>query len=49
MAGSFGFLRQVRKHAKQILGSAAPSSLPPMQKQDAQHNFLQHKEAHTDW
>ena len=31
-----------------LLGSAARSSLPPVQKQDAQHMFLQHRGAHAE-
>ena len=30
------------------LGSAAPTSLPPVQKRDAQHMFLQHRGAHAE-
>ena len=38
----------VRNPFEEILGSAAPSSLPPVQKRKAQHKFLQHDEARTD-
>ena len=33
---------------EQMAGICCPSSLPPVQKLDAQHKLLQHKRAHTD-
>ena len=34
--------------SSKFLDLLPPAPLPPMQKRDAQHNFLQHKRAHTE-